>query len=123
MDNILKKHVLSNYAAIDIINFPIESTSIEKNRINFNLNEVDMSGPTYITRSIESSDPDDFVLGAPTYLTHSIEESDLDEFRLLSSTTHETSMIKTADTEEIFMEPTKHTFSVEISDEDEFLFI
>lgn len=123
MDNTLRKHVLSNYAATNMTNFSIESTSVEKSILSSNLNEADMSEPTYITRSIESSDADDFVLGVPTYLTHSIEESDPDEFRVLRCTTYEPSIIKTSDAEEIFIGPTKHTFSVETSDEDEFLFI
>ena len=100
MENNLRKHVLSNYASINRTNISTGPTAVTENIENSDVDEFVMSGPTHITRSIEESDSDGFVLGVPTGLTHSIEESDPDE---------------------MFMEPTKNTFTVETSDEDEFL--
>lgn len=79
-----------------------------------------MSGPTRITKSIESSDPDGFVLGTPTGLTHSIEESDPDEFRVSGHTIYETSTIETSDPDEFgLLGPTLETRATETSDSDE----
>ena len=104
MKNILRKHVLSEYATIN------KATLVNKITLD--------------TVSVEISDPDEFSLYAiePTILTKNIEDSDPDEFRM-SGTTLETRTIETCDPDEMQMEPPKHTFTVETSDEDEFLFI
>lgn len=120
MENNLRKHILSNYAAVNRINISTGPTVITENIENSDVDEFVLLGPTRITKSIESSDPDGFVVGTPTGLTHSIEESDPDEFGLLG-TTLETRATETSDPDEMFMEPIKNTFIVETLDEDDFL--
>lgn len=56
----------------------------------------------------------------PTILTEALENSDIDEFTA-EGITVETRNIETSDPDELYKEPTKHTFTVEVSDEDEFL--
>lgn len=142
MENNLRKHILSNYVAMngtemlvkgtvdtasneisDPDEFRIECkgpTVLTENVENSDVDEFAMHGPTQITKSVESSDPDGFVLGEPTGFTHSIEESDSDEFSL-EARTLETRATETSDPDELYMGPTKQTFTIEASGEDEFL--
>lgn len=76
--------------------------------------EFKISGPTLFTKSTEASDPDAFVMGNPTYFTHAVEESDPDEFRLSEELSNNSN---------ILMAQIRHTYTVETSDEDEFLFM
>lgn len=72
-----------------------------------------MGSPTYITRAVEESDPDEFHVCEPTtYETNTIETSDPDEFHLYKNKSN---------SDRILMDQTKHTYTIETSDEDEFL--
>ena len=141
MENNLRKHILSNYAFVNGIE-NIKKTTIDSvimkteldglstdfkgpPRItesveNSDVDEMIMMGTTQITKSTEVSDSDALCFGEPTALTHAIEDSDPDEFRL-EEITIETRGTETSDPDEMQMEPTKHTFTVETSDEDGFL--
>ena len=122
------------------INF-MGSTMITENIVNSDVDEIMMMGLTKTTKSIEVTHQDTLCFGEPTGLTHAIEDSDPEEFRVSGRTTYETNTIEisdpdefwlegitmetrgteTSDPDEMQMEPTKHTFTVETSDEDEFL--
>ncbi len=109
--NLTKNHVLSQYAVL-------MDDKWEKSKVKVN-------GPTKITETMEISDVDEMMnisLKEPTGLTHSIEESDPDEF-IVNGITLETRGSETSDPDEMYMGPTKHTFTIETSDEDEFLWI
>lgn len=80
----MKKHILSRYS--------------EKG--NKEVGQLHTTEKTLETRTIENSDPDEFVLG-PTVVTENVEASDPDEFTLQA--------------------PTISTFLKEDSDPDEFL--
>lgn len=67
----------------------------------------------------DRTEPETLVNG-PTVLTEALENSDIDEFTAKGITV-ETRNIEISDPDELYMEPTKHTFTVEVSDEDEFL--
>ena len=108
MENNLRKHLLSNYAAMNDVGMMTKATidkasaelsdpdefriafkgptALTENIESSDSDEIMLTGPTTITKSVESSDPDGFVLGEPTGFTHSIEESDPDEFRLAGTT-------------------------------------
>lgn len=117
------------------------ATIITENIENSDADEIMMMGLTQITNSAKVSYQDTLCFGEPTGLTHAIEDSDPDEFRVSGRTTYETNTIEisdpdefrlegitletrgteTSDPDEMQMGPTKHTFTVENSDEDEFL--
>ena len=68
-----------------------------------------MGNPTYLTHAVEESDPDEFQLYGPTlYETNTIETSDPDEFRLSEELSKNSN---------ILMSQTRHTYTVETSDE------
>lgn len=106
MEENLRKHVLNEYAnpvKLEMEGNPtLHTDAIEISDPNeFNLQ---LEGPTILTETIEMSDPDEFVMKGPTYLTRSIEESDPDEFQACGFRMYEVTRI-------------------ELSDEDEFLFM
>ena len=100
MEKNLKKHILNNFS--------------NKN--------VDVAGPTGITETVESTDVDEFVLAGPTRITHAIEESDPDEFSV-SGAISVTKAIELSYQDEMGVISTEHVPAMEISDDDEFLFI
>ena len=145
MVNNLRKHILSNYATTKEIGLlagitigTISSESSSSDEFRMERNE-----PTMVTENIEISDPDEFVMSEPTGFTHAIEESDPDEFIVSGKTTYETNTIETSNPDEIrtggstletrgmvtsdpdalYAGPTKQTFTVEASDEDEILLV
>lgn len=142
MENSLRKHILSSYALIDkttiipeqktdavlngvseVSQFPTDAkgpTAITETIENTGLDEFMISKPAYIGISIGTSKINDSMLNGPTGLTHAIEDSDPDEF-VISGGTLETRAIETSDPDEIHMDPTKHTFTIEVSDEDAFV--
>lgn len=60
----MKKHVLHYYSNVEN-----------------NINNI-LIGTTWATRSVEDSDPDEFLFKGPTNITETIEDSDSDEFYL-----------------------------------------
>ena len=60
----MKKHVLHYYSNVED-----------------NVNNI-LTGTTRATRSVEDSDPDEFLFKGPTNITETIEDSDSDEFSL-----------------------------------------
>ena len=102
MDSMLRKHLLSGYASINKIEI-ITKTSLDKVSMEaFDSDEFISSavGPTGITENVETSDPDEFSMMGPTLETRCVETSDPDEMK---------------------MGQTKNTYTIEASDEDEFL--
>ena len=102
----MKKHILSNY--IKAVKY---SSSMSKES-------------TYLTSTIETSDPDEFVfmsVGGNTIpdrtITHSIETTDPDDF--ITDSTLESRQIETSDPD-FYYDTTQTTFILEKSDPDEF---
>ena len=106
--SILRKHALSKYAVLEKDDMTFQSRA----------DEIHLSGPTVITKSVESSDPDGFVMAGPTYLTHAIEESDPDEFRISGVMDGENT-----DSDKERMNLVKQVSVVNLLDEDEFLLV
>ena len=98
MEGNLRKHILSEYtspAGVGIAN------SMTTNMATVEISDSDeimrqSEGPTGLTEDIEMSDPDEFRTSGPTLFTKS-------------------------NSDRILMDQTKHTYTIETSDEDEFL--
>lgn len=117
MEENLRKHILSKYTNADSGEIMTQSegpTMWTEDIETSDPDEFRALGPTLLTKSIENSDPDGFIVGSTTYITRAVEESDPDEFRLYKDK---------ANRGNISMDQTKHTYTVETSDEDEFLFM
>ena len=90
----LKKHILSEYIMRDEISVEMKTSGA------MSASDKALKSPTYLTHSdLENSDPDEFFMHSPTVETRKIETSDPD----------------------YFARPTKLTFTLEESDEDEFV--
>lgn len=129
MKDNLMKHILSKYTNRG----EIQTTG------NLTIDTVGkmvpyLGGPTAVTENIEMSDPDEFKAGERTLSTRAIENSDADEF-MMGDPPHLTHAIEGSDPDEFFVsekslsdnriliERTRNTYTVEISDDDEFLFM
>lgn len=115
MQDSIRKHILSEYA-ISVI--PYNGYTPKDSYQNQSI--LNVSDPTVLTENIENSDPDEFRLTGPSYLTHAVEESDPDEF-VANAASIETRHVEISDPDEMRMGPTSTTFTVETTDDDEFL--
>ena len=149
MENILRKHILSNYAVAigagsqlreavigvaakspTVVTETVEDTDVDEFMLTAqgtkpvklrHTNGFALEGPTYLTHAVEDSDPDEFsVTGKTTYETHTIETSDPDEFRAKGGS-WETREVETSDPDEMYAGPTNQKFTTEVSDLDELL--
>ena len=90
----LKRHILCEYITSNRFD------EKKKTAKHLHTKEVTLEGPTYLTHSdLESSDPDEFFVYCSTLETKRIESSDPDSFA----------------------GPTKLTYTLEETDEDEFI--
>lgn len=115
MQSDLRKHILSEYALVQIPNCSHKQSDISTVQHYSNVNKLSV-----LTEQIENSDPDEFRLSISSYLTHAIEESDPDEFHAIGSSIV-TRQIEVSDPDEMRLGPTRLTYTVECSDEDEIL--
>lgn len=120
----MKKHILSNFAKI--YNYKNESRYYydELTQVSYKdkcckVKIIDKYNSTGITKTIETSDPDEFEYGMSTKSTFTIENSDNDEFFMNSSI--ESSTIEDSDPDEFnFFGSSMETRVIENSDPDEF---
>ena len=114
MEENLRKHILSEYTntvGMEMVSNPTLNTA------TMEISDPDefmlqSKGPTVMTEHVEMSDPDEFKISGPTLFTKSTEASDPDAFRLSEELSNNSN---------ILMAQTRHTYTVETSDEDEFL--
>lgn len=98
--NLKRKHILSEYAVLP--NNALKKTNLKEQNLIENKSRISLAGTTILTENIENSDSDECVVEGMTWETRGIETSDSDE---------------------VYKGPTKYTFTIEVSDEDEFYII
>lgn len=121
----MKKHILNNFSKKH--NYSNGGNSFyydELTQVSYldkNCEVKVMSGynSSMITKTIETSDPDEFECGMSTKSTFTVENSDNDEFYMNSTT--ETATIEESDPDEFnLMGSSRETRVIENSDPDEF---
>lgn len=121
----MKKHILNNFSKKDNYSnsgnsfYYDELTQVSYFDKDFEVKVMSGYNSSKITKTIETSDPDEFECGMSTESTFTVENSDNDEFYMNSTT--ETATIEESDPDEFnLMGSSRETRVIENSDPDEF---